>query len=202
MEDYMSSPTAGGDYPTDMGNNAYSMGFMPSPPTPPVPNDVLCAAAGFGIPTWYMLTSRNTSDSNKLGSTKVTPFMYFNTNNPLVLSDKGFQRNLSMVRRSAELVMIVEATNPNFYDQTVSTRYPNVAGKRLGARHGKKTRDGANAFWNLAFFDGHVGLYPTEPYARVIAGAQSSQNQGASTDNGLVTFWQGTIFYLNRQRGR
>jgi hypothetical protein len=100
------------------------------------------------------------------------------------------------------MVMIVEATNPNFYDQTVSTRYPNCAGKRLGARHGKKTADGANASWNLAFFDGHVGLYPTEPYSRLISAAESSANKGATPDNGLVTFWQGTIFFLNHQKGR
>jgi len=202
FEDYVSTPSAGGDYPTDAGNNGYSMGFLPSPPVLPVPNDVQCATDGFGIPSWYMLTSRNTSGSNALGSTKVTPFMYFNVNTPITLGDKGFQRNLSMIRRPAEMVMIAEATNPNFYDQTLSSKYPNVAGKRLGARHGKKTRDGANAYWNLAFFDGHVGLYPTEPYARLISSAEQSANLGASNDNALVTFWQGTIFYLNRQRGR
>jgi prepilin-type N-terminal cleavage/methylation domain-containing protein len=142
MTDYMSTPSAGGDYPTDAGNNGYSMGFASTPPIFPVTNDVLCATAGFGIPTWYMLTSRNTSNTNALGSTKVTPFMYFNVNTPVTLGDKGFQRNLSMIRRPAEVVMIAEATNPNFYDQTVSTKYPNVAGKRMGARHGRRPATG------------------------------------------------------------
>jgi prepilin-type N-terminal cleavage/methylation domain-containing protein len=62
-EDYSADPATGGDYPTDMRNNTYSMGFGGSAP---IPNDVQCALVGFGVPTWYMLTSRNTSATNKL----------------------------------------------------------------------------------------------------------------------------------------
>jgi prepilin-type N-terminal cleavage/methylation domain-containing protein len=204
-EDYTMNPSTGGDFPTDSQNNGYSIGFAASPPTFPVANDVLCAQQGFGIPTWYMLTSRNTSGTNALGSTKVTPFMYFNvgSGSASFLSDPKWQRSLSQIRRSAEVVMLVEAANPNWYDQTASTTYPNtICGKRMGGRHGKKSGDGANAYWNLAFFDGHVALYPTEPFARRITSQESSQNQGANPDNGLVTFYRDTIFFINKQKPR
>jgi len=193
-------PGGGGDFPTDSGNNGYSMGFTLNSPT----NDELCATAGFGVPTWYMLTSRNTSATNAVGQNqkKVTPFMYFNTGDPTFLKDPKWQRNLSMVKRSAELVMIAEATNPNWYDQTTSTRHPAISGKRLGARHGKKTADGANAYWNLAFFDGHVALYPTAPFSRKVTAQEQSAYDGASGDNGLITFYSDTIFYLNKQKGK
>jgi len=205
-EDYTQNPSTGGDYPTDSQNNGYSMGFAASPPTFPVANDALCATAGFGIPTWYMLASRNTSGTNALPSAaKVTPFMYFNvgTGSASFFSDPKWQRSLSNIRKSAEMVMMVEAANPNWYDQTASTTYPNtICGKRFGARHGKKTGDGANAYWNLAFFDGHVALYPTQPFARRISSSESSANQGANPDNGLVTYYQETIFFLNKQKPR
>jgi prepilin-type N-terminal cleavage/methylation domain-containing protein len=193
----VNDPATGGDYPTDARNNTFSMGFGT---TVPITNDVQCAQLGFGIPTWYMLTSRNLSDTNRLGRTKVTPFVYFNNSDPSNLSHPDWQRGLSLIRKPAEVVMVVEAGNPNFYDQTVSTRYPHISAKRLGARHGKKTSDGANAFWNLAFFDGHVALYPTDKFSRMLSGAEVSLYQGASNDNALVAFYQETIFFLNKQK--
>jgi len=90
--------------------------------------------------------------------------------------------------------MIVEASNGNWVDQKQSTdsRYSYIYTKRIGARHGKKTNDGGNAFTNLAFFDGHVGLYPTYPI--------SLHEKGSGNDNALVDFYRDTIFYLARQR--
>jgi prepilin-type N-terminal cleavage/methylation domain-containing protein len=202
-EDYTATPSFGGDFPTDARNNGYSMGFATSLP---VANDVICATEGFGIPTWYMLTSRNTSATNAWpNGTKITPFMYINNSNPSFLGDRQWQRSLSLIRKSAEMVMIVEAANPNWYDQAASPdpRYSaTVCGRRIGARHGKKTKDGANAYWNMAFFDGHVGYYPTEPFARRISSAESSMHRGANPDNGMVTFYTETIFFLNKQKGR
>ena len=182
-----------GDYPTHLSNNAYQ-----------IHNDSQRAAAGFGVPSWYMLNSRNQSDTNsalrmadtKSSGAKISPFVYFD--DPATPGkefwDAKWQRNLAMVRRSAEMVMIVEAATPNWMDQKPSKTFPYIYLPRLGARHGKKTADGANARTNLAFFDGHVALYDTLP---LVKRAVSKSN-----DNMLIDLYSGTIFYLNKQRGK
>ena len=179
-----------GNYPTDLLNNSYQ-----------IANESQAQAEGFGIASWYMLNSRNLSASGAWPPTssnaKVTPFLYFNGNGPQIdidLKDPKWQRNLSMIRRGSEFVMLVESADTNWFDQTQGAPpYDNVWLKRLGARHGKKTKDGANAFTNLAFFDGHVGLYPSERFTRRTA--------TGGNDNALVDQYQETIFFLNKQRG-
>jgi prepilin-type N-terminal cleavage/methylation domain-containing protein/prepilin-type processing-associated H-X9-DG protein len=182
-----------GDYPTHLSNNAYQ-----------IHNDGQRAAAGFGVPSWYMLNSRNQSGSNsallmnqtKSAGAKIAAFVYFN--DPLKPGnefwDRKWQRNLSMIRRPAEVVMIVEAATPNWMDQKPSKAFPSIYLPRIGARHGKKSADGANARTNLAFFDGHVGLVDTLPLTR--------RAPSKSNDNMLLDLYADTIFYLNKQRGK
>jgi prepilin-type processing-associated H-X9-DG protein len=182
-----------GDYPTSLSNNAYQ-----------IHNDDQRAQAGFGVPSWYMLCSRNQSGSNsallmgetKSSGAKVAPFIYFNDPEKpgMEFWDRKWQRSLSMVRRSAEMVMIVEAATPNWMDQKASSKDAKLLLPRIGARHGKKTADGLNARTNLAFFDGHVALYDTLPFTRA---AKSKSN-----DNALLDMYSETIFYLNKQRGK
>jgi prepilin-type N-terminal cleavage/methylation domain-containing protein/prepilin-type processing-associated H-X9-DG protein len=182
-----------GDYPTHLSNNAYQ-----------IHNDGQRANAGFGVASWYMLSSRVQTGSNSaLGmpksSNKVAPFVYMNnaSGDPKsadYIGAPAWQRNLSMVRRSAEMVMMVEAATPNWMDQAASTTFPAIKLPRLGARHGKKTGNGANARTNMAFFDGHVGIYDTEPFTRV---AKSNANE-----NQLVDQYADVIFFLNKQRGK
>jgi len=59
-EDDSSTPNNGGDYPTDTRNNGYSVGFNGTA------DDARWATEGLAIPSWYMLTSRNTSATNAL----------------------------------------------------------------------------------------------------------------------------------------
>jgi prepilin-type N-terminal cleavage/methylation domain-containing protein/prepilin-type processing-associated H-X9-DG protein len=198
-EDYLNTPVMGGDYPTDSRNNGYSMGFSAA-------DDTRQAVAGFGIPTWYMTTSRNTSATNAYpNGGKITPFMYINSTSPTTLSAPQWQRNMSLIKKAGEVVMWVEATNPNWYNQAASPdpRYTaTICGRRMGARHGKKTADGANAWTNLAFFDGHVGYYATQPFTRRINPPETSQHASSNPDNGMMTFYSDTIFFLNKQRPR
>ena len=185
-----------GDYPTHLSNNAYQ-----------IHNDGQRATGGFGVPSWYMLNSRNQSGTNwatKMNQSgqKVAAFVYFNNANATPghadsFSHPNWQRNLSMVKRSAEVVMMVEAATPNWMDQAPSTKYPNVYLPRLGARHGKKTADGANARTNLAFFDGHVALVDTEPLTR-----RAPSKTSGTPENMLFDLYSDTIFYLNKQRGK
>ena len=170
------------DYPTHASNNKFTL-----------VNDGSAAAEGFGIPSWYMLNSRNLSGSGAFpNGRRSTPFLYFNTDTIADLSKPQWGRHRGQVKKASELVMIIEAADSNWHDQTRSSTYPNVFLRRMGARHGKKTGDGANAFTNLAFFDGHVVLQPTEPLVRNAGG----------TDHNLENQFQAPIFYLRQQSGK
>jgi len=193
-EDYGGAGNGQGDYPTDMVNSRFQIW-----------NDSKCATDGFGVPSWYMLTSRVQTGSNSAAGmggsgNKVAPFVYLNnaTSDPTSANWIGapaWQRNLSMVRRSAEVVMIVEAASANWMDQGASQKYPgSIFCPRMAARHGKKTADGANAKTNLAFFDGHVALFDTQPLTKVSA--------TKATENALIDQYQTTIFFLNKQHGK
>ena len=182
--------TAGGagDYPTDLKNNSYR-----------VPNDGACAQEGFGIATWYQLNCRNNSATNAWPhGSRITPFMGWQSSskdNIDLIKESAWQRNIGMVKKGAELVMIVEASDQNWFDQTESSRYPGNFIRRLGARHGQRTPEsggkwpGGNAFANFAFFDGHVSLYPTRIFEQRADGTKDQPDLQVKE----------VIFYLNKQ---
>jgi len=177
--------------PTDGLNDYYTSGFTP--------------AAGpdgkkFQIATWYMPVTRNLTDTNAITSsagkagTQQAPFVYYNSSSTYTpdegLTDaKGrWTRSISQVRKSAELAMLVESNDTNPLDQGTAP-YPHKA-RRIAARHGNKTSDGANAYTNIAFFDGHVSLFPT---------AQWDLNQPGKNATGFIANKRDAIFYLNDQ---
>jgi prepilin-type processing-associated H-X9-DG protein len=178
----------GGAYPTDAKNNGYTL-----------LNDGQAAADGLGIPSWYMLVSRVQTGSNALpNGLKCSPFIGYNSGATQAdIENAGYQRKLSMVHKASEVVMIVEAANNNWMDQAPNG---NIYLKRLGARHGKKSADGMQAYTNFAFFDGHVGLFPSADFTKQApAGTPGAASGG---DNMLVALHTNTVFYLNKQRGR
>jgi prepilin-type processing-associated H-X9-DG protein len=165
----------GGDYPTDSQNNGYT-----------IYNDGDAATEGFGIPSWYELNSRVIQSSNQWpAGGSITPFVWFNsTSTAADVANPYYKRTMGPIRKASEFVMIVEAPNPNWHDPTNSTAYPGNFLKRLAARHGKRrTAGGANADTNMAFFDGHVALFPTERF-------QPSGQLGKFKDT--------TIFYVSK----
>lgn len=163
------------DYPTDALNNGYT-----------VLNDPDCAKEGFGIASWYQLNSKVEQSNNAWpGGSTPTPFVWFNSTSTITdIKNPVYSRSLSYIKRAAEMVMVAEAPNPNWHDGTQSQKYPGNYLIRLAGRHGKKTMRGDNAWTNMAFFDGHVSLFPTAPY----------QPKGAP-----ATFVRETIFYLSKQ---
>jgi prepilin-type N-terminal cleavage/methylation domain-containing protein/prepilin-type processing-associated H-X9-DG protein len=183
-EDYR---VTGQNYPTDGGNNSYAL-----------EEDGNAAANAFGVVTWYQLASRVQTDSNRWPhgnqavsppEVRISPFVWFNSSASLAdVKSRDFSRNISMVRKGAEMIMLVEAANPNWYDQNSSTTVGDetVWLRRLGARHGKKSKHGLNAWTNIAFFDGHVTLYPSAKF-------QDPRNV-------IDTMYSETIFHLNRQK--
>jgi prepilin-type N-terminal cleavage/methylation domain-containing protein/prepilin-type processing-associated H-X9-DG protein len=184
-----------GNFPCDALNNGCAS-------APSFGNDGWGAKEGFFIASWYQLNGRvcdnQSSGMSYPGGTSPSPFVWWNTGNSTWDSSDPinyigvlrFRRTLSMVRKSAEVVMIVEAADPNWYDDVSHGPDGKQHCRRMGARHGKKTADGYNAFTNFAFFDGHVALYPTLDYQSPVAGL------------GLYDqiHKQGTIFVLNQQR--
>jgi prepilin-type N-terminal cleavage/methylation domain-containing protein/prepilin-type processing-associated H-X9-DG protein len=168
-----------GDYPTDEMNNGFT-----------ILNDASCAQDGFGVPSWYQLNSKVQAAANGWpGGSSATPFVWFNTANtqadPTLVKRAEYARSLSYVKRGAEMVMIVEAANPNWHDGSESSKFKGNFMVDLAGRHGRKTARGDNAWTNMAFFDGHVTLYPTIQF----------QAKGAASN-----FRQTTIFFLGKQR--
>jgi prepilin-type N-terminal cleavage/methylation domain-containing protein/prepilin-type processing-associated H-X9-DG protein len=164
----------GGDYPTDPNNSGYT-----------IYNDSDAIAEGFGIPSWYELNSRVIQASGQWPTgTAATPFVWFNSTSTMAdVKHAGYKRTMGMIRKASEFVMIVEAPNPNWHDGSESNKYPGNFLVRLAARHGKPRQSGSNADTNFAFFDGHVGIYPTEPF---------------QPKNALGKFRDRTVFYLGK----
>jgi prepilin-type processing-associated H-X9-DG protein len=159
----------------------------------------------YAVATWYQLNIRTTtgnasvsvsgSEAEYPGGTEATPFLWFQNDSPTggnvdaALGDPYFQRNLSMVRRSSQIIMIVEAASYNWYStEPPPPATPPILMTELSARHGHKTADGYDAYANFAFFDGHVELFPTYPITRNKPG--SSAQMGACPS---------MLFYLNQQ---
>ncbi len=190
-----------GKYPTDPGNNSFVYGVAQAPRAD--------GQQPYGVATWYQLSSRITGNASSywdMPSGLNLPFLYFDgsKDSALVtpatmmgqLSWPGYQRQISMIRKPAITVMIVEASAINWVDQTgnVNNGETNWITRRLGARHGQKSRSGNNAYSNFAFFDGHVALLPTEPietYVDPVAGVGGADRIPES---------KGMIFTLFRQR--
>jgi prepilin-type processing-associated H-X9-DG protein len=184
-EDAMAAGVGDGDYPTDAKNNAY---YLPNDGSPG------CQADGLGIPSWYQLSCRtHTVTTNyQPGGARCAPFTSFLSGATIDdVRRPELRRHIGYVKRSAELLMIVEAANNNWFDQKPSAAYPaaNLYLKRLGARHGQKTADKLNAYTNFAFFDGHVALYPTIIFQH--------KKDGTSDQTDLQV--SDVIFYINKQ---
>lgn len=164
-----------GMYPTDPANNVPIYGVADNPR-----NDL---GTPYGVWSWYQLNARESGIASEEypNGTFNPPFMYFDksadskvvTGGTMAsqLSFAGYSRKLAFIRKSATMVMVVEASQANWVDQTPHTRNgETMCATRLGARHGQVTSNGNNAFDNFAFFDGHVELLPTQPIEDVTGG--------------------------------
>jgi prepilin-type processing-associated H-X9-DG protein len=159
------STSASPNWPTNFPNNAWFIGSIANPRKD--------GQAPYAVASWYQLNARTNSSANNdpmaSGTRRVCPFMDFiSTATNADIKDPRFQRNISMVKKASMLVMLVEAADPNWVDQTVNT----VKGRslllvRLAGRHGQKSGDGLDAYSNMCFFDGHVELKSTEPFQRI-----------------------------------
>lgn len=113
----------------------------------------LHARNGYMAMTWYKLNAGFATSTTRLGNIRDYPFIAFNNIN--FVHDPGFQRRLENVQSPSRVVMTLEGGN-----------YSAMVPRYLPGRHGAVTNGGLDAYVNFAFFDGHVGIYPTEPYSR------------------------------------
>jgi prepilin-type N-terminal cleavage/methylation domain-containing protein/prepilin-type processing-associated H-X9-DG protein len=183
-----------GGYPTDFGaNNTGVYGVASAPRSD--------GQSPYAVVTWYqlvMITSVKTTSANNQvawpGGTNTAPFIFFDVTKGAIggpagqLQYGGYRRNLSMVRHSAYMAMLVESGSCNWLmDGTGNTpgsgTAPNGAVQWLpciAARHGQVVDHGNSANTNIAFFDGHVDSFPTQPFQTFsTTGTASNTTSGA-----------------------
>jgi prepilin-type N-terminal cleavage/methylation domain-containing protein/prepilin-type processing-associated H-X9-DG protein len=184
-----------GTYPTDFKNNDWCYCIDDNPR-----ND---GQVAYGTATWYELNCRLTGYTSNYtdGGGFNPPFVYWQAGTDKLgqtelqnLSNAHYNRTISMVRHSSLMVMLAEAAAIDWITQTASTDANGVVhyAPRLGARHGAKTKDGTNAFTNLAFMDGHVELFPTQPIDSTPPPPYNAGIDGLSA----MTQSSGTVFTL------
>jgi prepilin-type N-terminal cleavage/methylation domain-containing protein/prepilin-type processing-associated H-X9-DG protein len=172
-----------GVYPTDAKNNAYKIGPSANPRTD--------GQAPYAVASWYQLNSRAILATNDLTqmttSSRISPFMDFTSaTTDADIANIGYHRTMSMVKKSAVVIMLAEAADPNWVDNKQFTYGPYTFNLvRLGARHGQRTSDKLNAYTNICFMDGHVALFPTLPMELPL---QMQLNESS-----------GTVLFLNAQ---
>jgi prepilin-type N-terminal cleavage/methylation domain-containing protein/prepilin-type processing-associated H-X9-DG protein len=167
-EDYdaLLSASGQGAYPTDGIVNGYSISLQGN--TPRADGQSLHA----------VVTSYGLNVHNDPGTSDITPFVWFSRNSADFAT---YSHSLSMIRKSAITIMLLEdGGNNNVWGAMSGTMQVNGIGykiTRVAARHGQKfniaignnaagnavTINGSDALTNFAFFDGHVGSYPSWP---------------------------------------
>jgi prepilin-type N-terminal cleavage/methylation domain-containing protein/prepilin-type processing-associated H-X9-DG protein len=146
--------------------------------TMPLANPRSDGQPAYGVATSYMLNSRANTAANRDGGTDCAPFVWFYQADTdptgIGVDDPAWRRSLSMIKRSAQVVMLLETTALDWTIQNSSYQTTGVYTNRIAAQHGQKSANGLNAWANFAFFDGHVELMPTA----TVCGADLKQNPG------------------------
>ncbi len=210
-----------GQWPTDPVNNSGFYGAI---------GNLATHADGslpFGVVTWYQVNARLVIDSMRWpsqgGQSRATPFVYYRAEGEFgpALGSGGtpygnsMSRNISYIRKPQSMVMIAEAADMNFMDQStwsspdpapaaptkLGTPAPPAATgvswnlARMGARHGKRHAQGRFAYSNFAFFDGHVSLLDVQPLCQKIDPLSSN----GSMDYVGCRETDGAVFVLSSQ---
>jgi prepilin-type processing-associated H-X9-DG protein len=177
-----------------------------------------------GIATTYMpfcgLTATGgTSVLTPIGTPNGDPpFLWYHPTDTAIdaeLRTSANRRTLTMVRKPAQLAMLLESNTTNTpYNVYASGSTPATSTQsdapRIAGRHGQQERNYftekngifADAYTNIAFFDGHVALFPTKMFSEnyngtTAAAANLTQPQPGS---GFVESpGSDVIFYLSNQ---
>ena len=149
------------------------------------------------------------------GQPPTAPFIFFDITNEYSagyateIGLGGFRRNLSLIRHSALMAMVVESGSLNWLLNGNSGNGQPIIGTTpingeipgmpaLAARHGQVSRNGNNAYTNIAFFDGHVELLPTQPFEDYSTdGNPPTKSTGGATN---IPQSLGTVFTLTQDQ--
>jgi prepilin-type processing-associated H-X9-DG protein len=167
----------------------------------------------YAVASWYQLNciGSGSTDIFVPGGTAAMPFIYFNKNKngkptgvnigPGLggqLALPGYQRKITMIKRTSLMCMIAEAEGINWVlgnpGYTAQANVVNGETNWLGgiaARHGNVK--GNHGMTNIAFFDGHVALVDTKPISTYVDG----NNQGGAL---VIPQSVGVVFTLNQSR--
>ena len=162
--------TGTGTYPTDWPNMSYAEATDSS------------LSSNLEAVTWYMVTTKVGSNGAKLSTGQSsTPFMTFQTGDDAKMVDPEYQRTMQMVKNGSRLAMLIECSSNNFDNASqgaalASSSTGRFQVPRLAGRHGDVVNQGRDAETNIAFFDGHVSRYGTEPFSEKGFGAASEVN--------------------------
>jgi prepilin-type processing-associated H-X9-DG protein len=168
----------------------------------------------YGVTTWYQLCAVNTGSTKAFADGSVNaPFVYYNENKNGVCAGYGgtvppgmggqlslpYVRKISRIKRTDILCMIAEAASINwlmsgsgFNPSSSTVNGETMWMQAIAARHGKVM--GNNALTNMAFFDGHVSLLPTQPiedYVDPVSGKGGAPNIPESV---------GVVFTMSKAR--
>jgi prepilin-type processing-associated H-X9-DG protein len=115
------------------------------------------------------------------------------------LSWSGYQRKITMIRKTSTMCMVAEAAGINwvmggtgYTPNKVTTDGEDNWMVGLAARHGKGPNR-RHKWANIAFFDGHVSLMETKPISTYVDGS----NQGGAT---VIPQSVGVVFTINLAR--
>ena len=176
-----------GAAPTDAGNNAWVYGVAANPRAD--------GQTPYGVATWYQLVTRVSgfASDDPISGTNNPPFIYFDSLKNGVppatapgmagqLQCPAYSRTISNIRKSAVVVMLGEADAINWVDNGDHPRNGHDQyAVRMGARHGQISSDKNNAYMNLAFFDGHVALFPSQDVNYTVGGTAAMREA-----NGMI----------------
>jgi prepilin-type processing-associated H-X9-DG protein len=172
----------------------------------------------YATATWYqlvMITSVKPGSANNQaswpGGTNTAPFIFFDVTKGQIggpagqLQYGGYRRNLSQIRHSALMAMVCESGSCNWLmggPNVTPQPGPLTNGETcwmpaLAGRHGQVSNNGNNATTNIAFFDGHVDSFPTQPFEDY-----SSSGPASSTTSGAPNIPQslGAVFTLTQDQ--
>src|SRR5258706_191337 len=124
-----------------------------------------------------------TNNAMMVGGADDAAFAWYNAksgSNDDFLTNSRFTRSLSVIKRSALMVMAFDGNTYNWNNIPGSTGLS----ARISGRHGKATNDGKDGMFNCAFFDGHVALLSTEPYTKA-----GTANTALSATPSEAIFW-------------
>jgi prepilin-type N-terminal cleavage/methylation domain-containing protein/prepilin-type processing-associated H-X9-DG protein len=208
------------DHPPFVGTSGQNIGTVPTATANSIAvygvanNPRFDKQEPYGVATWYQLCNIATGNSAAFypsGGTMM-PFMFFNSKQngkppgsgigPGMggqLAFGGYQRKITMIKKSSILCMVAEAAGinwvmggpgyaPNQYVVNGETNW--LSG--LAARHGRGPNRN-HAFANIAFFDGHVALVATKP----ISTYTNPNGQGGAD---VIPQSVGVVFTLNQAR--